>query len=352
MSPTTRSQSAKAEPSTGSTADSTGTDNSDTQISSAYLTLPLTTAQLSALDPHLFCKSKSSVPATSLPVEEINQLHSLARSASPDVLKNAITLRCLGVGTESHSLLSKMGVLPAGVLLLAIDPVTGNSLLHSAISARRVDNADLLMGLFGPEMGHSGSRPTLGRNIAIRKLFWHANRKGDTFLHTAVRTGDLVTVVGAYRVFCGSELDDLVNDENGKEQEDEDYVDMGPDNDMDVAGGGDGLSDKTEDVDETTWEAWYGAAEWVEKLLFVIARNAAGKTAEDIARELGHQKIVVWLGRLANKLDPKGRRESQEEIDRMQRFMTWSNYQDEDGPERNRREEEAFRKFSQARVDR
>ncbi|KAK4209915.1 hypothetical protein QBC37DRAFT_429629 [Rhypophila decipiens] len=350
MAPTTRSQSAKSP-----TTERPNQTTSD-PMHPANLTLPLTPAQIFALHPSLASKLASETELI-LPQEEITELHTIAKTAPPSVLKNALTLRCVGLGEhESQSPLSRMGLHPQGVLLLAIDPATKNSLLHSAISAKRIENASALMGLFGPQMGHNGDDPGNGRNIAIRKLFWHLNADGETMLHAAVRTGHLKTVVGTYRILCLRSVNDLVrsggsdDDEEGEEvageeEKDDDRDDWerfehkGPVNEDDLGEGG-----YITDIDEEEWEDWLGA-EWVEKLLFVVARNAEGKTAEELAKDLGCDRIVVWLERLTDTLDPKRRRESEVEMARMKRYVTWRKFEDEDGPERHRRRQEQYQRL-------
>ncbi|KAM7188533.1 hypothetical protein V8F33_010576 [Rhypophila sp. PSN 637] len=353
MAPTTRSQSAKS-PATERPNQTTSDPGHP-----ASLTLPLTPAQIFALHPSL-ASQRASQTKLILSQEEITELHTLAKTASPSVLENALTLRCIGLGEhESQSPLSRMGLPPQGVLLLAIDPSTKNSLLHSAISAKRIENASALMDLFGPQMGHDGDDPGNGRNIAIRKLFWHLNAVWETMLHVAVRTGDLKTVVGAYRILCLRSVNDLVrsgsDDEKGEgvageEEKDDDGDDWegfehkGPVNEDDLGEGG-----YNTDIDEEEWEDWLGA-EWVEKLLFVLARNSEGKTAEELAKDLGYDRIVVWLGRLTDALDPKRRRKSEVEMARMKRYVTWSNFEDEDGPKRHRRRQEQYQRLFAGRM--
>ncbi|KAM7187195.1 hypothetical protein V8F33_011374 [Rhypophila sp. PSN 637] len=350
MAPTTRSQSAKSS-SSNTNPDTTNSSGKSgkTGNNPANLTLPLTPAQISALHPSLASKAATKTTLT-LSTDEIQELYTLAQTAAPSVLKNSLTLRCIGLGEhESRSPLSKMGLNPQGVLLLAIDPPTGNSLLHSAIAAKRVENASGLMGLFGPEMGHNGADPANGRNVAIRKLVWHLNKEGETVLHAAVRSGDLRAVVGLWRVICFKGVKDLLVEASEGEPEGEvgdgedadwaRFEHKEPVNKFDV-----GEGEYRTDIDETTWKEWKDAL-WVEKLLFVLVRNKEGKTAEELARDLGYERIVVWLGRLTETLDPKKRRESEFEMARMKRYVTWRNYEDEDGPERHRRQEEQYQRF-------
>lgn len=158
-----------------------------------------------------------------------------------------------------------------GLLLIAIDPDTGDSVLHRAAGVGNVDFLNSIRAMFGKQLGF---RPRAER------LFWvlmvHQNLAGGTALHAAARTGNLRGAKAIYRLFHGDELDV----DNVRRSLDPDSGDP-----------------PAED-----WE-WDDSGSVIPSLVFVSTKNHAGRDAAAEARVAGHEDLAAWFDSLAQRLD-------------------------------------------------
>jgi ankyrin repeat protein len=158
---------------------------------------------------------------------------------------------------------------------MAVEPTTGNTLLHTAILAQRIDVLDILRYLRSHNVG------------AFHRLFYalfsHQNHHGDTILHSAVRSGKLELVKAAMQVFNHEYLDEA-------------------DERLQLAEGGLGNQPYYDDGDEDATSMRIG------ELTFLLQQNNKGRTATDEARAAGYTDIVAWLDRNINLCDPRGER--------------------------------------------
>jgi hypothetical protein len=168
-------------------------------------------------------------------------------------------------------------------LLTAIDPQTGDSLLHIAILAGRIDALSRLFSVWPPD----DAVPHYPRLQEL--LVSHKNHQGDTILHLAVRSGDLDLVIAAYRLFVHDWLP-------GEER-------FG--------------NPLTEGLDWSQEEDMNR----VPALVFMLTENEKGLDALGEARALGHEEIAQWLERLLERYDPEREREDTTVRDKWQGFF-------------------------------
>ncbi|CCF47342.1 hypothetical protein CH063_15769, partial [Colletotrichum higginsianum] len=142
------------------------------------------------------------------------------------------------------------------IWLQAIDPETGDSLVHVIVRSGRIRAFGACQ--LHPTCGNGTARFQGHRERHI--LFMHQNREGDNGLHVAARTGGLPLVRAVLRAFVGRDTDDGANTP--------------------------GEFDRNELPGDNgrmfSWQA--------KRILFMEARNRAGKTAADEARHHGHKE--------------------------------------------------------------
>jgi|SRR5687767_18667 hypothetical protein len=160
-----------------------------------------------------------------------------------------------------------------GVLFMTIETSTGNSLMHTAILAQRLDVMDAL-------------RYHRTHNVAVYRMpfyaLWsHQRHDGDTILHSAVRSGNQQLVTAAFQVYRNEYFD-------------------APDEGLQSA-----------DANGPMWDD-YNEEESIMRiaeLLFLLKLNAKGRTAAAEAQALGYVDIAAWLERAAQLDDPRRERD-------------------------------------------
>lgn len=159
---------------------------------------------------------------------------------------------------------------------MAIEPATGNSLMHTAILAQRIDLLDTLR-YYRPR-----SDAPFMRQFEL--LYSHQNHDGDTILHLAARTSRRDLVTAAYQVYVFQDIDS-------------------PDESL--------QSTEPAESMPSIWSTNEGeeGAMRIAEILFLIKENAAGRTAADEARALGQDDIAAWLERALQLCDPKRERD-------------------------------------------
>ena len=177
------------------------------------------------------------------------------------------------------------------LLLAAIDSVTGDSTLHRAAAAGKIDFIRRIPATFGRQLSQ---RPDQVRLLWV--LTTHQNLSGDTALHAAGRAGSLRGVKAVYRLF---HLDDFdVDNEN-----------RGPESSSPPA---------------EYWN-WADVTEYYDRhaplpaLDFVSTKNVAGRDAAMEARLAGHEEVAIFLDGLAEGLDPDGMRNDKDYLKRARR---------------------------------
>jgi hypothetical protein len=164
------------------------------------------------------------------------------------------------------------------MLLMAVDPATGNSAMHAAVAA---DNLDAVRGIrdkFVPWVRQL-RRP-------YHMLVSHKNGVGDTALHIAARRGNLELVTAMYRLF---RRDWLPGEKRFA------YRDVG---DVDV--------------------------DYVPPLGFVLDKNSAGRDAVAEARAAGRGDVAQRLETVVARLDPERGRMDVAEMEHMVQFVRLS----------------------------
>jgi hypothetical protein len=177
---------------------------------------------------------------------------------------------------------------PSDLLLTAIDPATGDSVIHRAAAAGNIDVLDAILHSFGPNFRNV---PEMERQLWV--LITHQNLAGDTALHAAARAGSVRGVKGVYRLFhmmnCLDVDDSFYDDETSRaESADTDYPTEAP----------------VEYFDWSTAEDEPDAH--LPALDFVCTKNRAGRDAAGEARSAGHKDLAVWLDGLIARLDRDG----------------------------------------------
>ncbi|KAJ0164220.1 hypothetical protein CTA2_1500 [Colletotrichum tanaceti] len=166
-----------------------------------------------------------------------------------------------------------------GIWLQAVDPETGDSLVHAIVRSGRIRAFGACQLL--PTCGNGTGRfhGHLERHI----MFMHQNREGDNGLHVAARTGGLPLVRAVLRAFRGMDTHDgaPTPGEFGRHE-------------LPGAQGG-GVSSCQ-----------------AKRILFMEARNVAGRTAAEEARHHGHGEVAGFLERVLDNSYPPdcGDRES------------------------------------------
>lgn len=171
------------------------------------------------------------------------------------------------------------------LLLAAIDPVTGDSVVHRAAAAGNLNALDAIRRSFGKNLSQ---RPATERLLWL--LVTHQNLVGDTALHAAARAGSLRGVIGVYRLFSRSNILD-VDDQMSR-----------PDSEVPPAEYWDWNDEFSKD------DPYANRA----PLDFVCTKNSAGRDAAGEARVAGHKDLAAWLDGLAARIDRDGMREDEE----------------------------------------
>ena len=177
---------------------------------------------------------------------------------------------------------------PSDLLLTAIDPATGDSVIHRAAAAGNIDVLNAILLSFGPNFRNV---PEKERQLWV--LITHQNLAGDTALHAAARAGSVRGVKGVYRLFhmmnCLDVDDSFHDDETSRaESADTDYPTEAP----------------VEYFDWSTAEDEPDAH--LPALDFVCTKNRAGRDAAGEARSAGHKDLAIWLHGLIARLDRDG----------------------------------------------
>jgi hypothetical protein len=165
-------------------------------------------------------------------------------------------------------------------LLGAIDPATGDSVLHRAAAVGNLRSMSAIQSTFGPNMGHQRGQ---------ERRYWlfmvHQNLAGDTALHAGARAGNLEGVRAVYRMFHQLEASDDTISGPGSEEPSAEFWSTG---------------DFPDDPFFLT-----------PALVFVCTKNQAGRDAAAEATEAGHPEITQWLNDLKQRLDPDGKRQDE-----------------------------------------
>lgn len=157
------------------------------------------------------------------------------------------------------------------MVLMAIDPSTGDSMLHAAAAANNIPAAQVCRSVFIP------GQAIFRRN---RYLFnTHRNHAGDTALHIAARVGDVDLVEAIYPHYRSVQYDN------------------------------------TEPI-----ETWHGGSAY-SHLGFIACRNKAGRDALAEARLAGNNEVASSLEEILSKLDPEGRMSDESEANKAWQAM-------------------------------
>jgi len=194
----------------------------------------------------------------------IAELHAVVRTGTYDEAEDAIETAADECCAQN-----------IGVLYMAVEPSTGNTLLHTAMLAQRIDVLDALRRL--------RTHNAMAFHRLFYALFTLQNYHGDTMLHSSVRSGKLELVKAAMQVFKQQHLNDAERM-------------------LQRAEGGLGNRTFYEANEESTTSMRIG------RLTFLLQQNKEGRTAADEARVSGHADIVAWLDRNLNVCDPHGER--------------------------------------------
>ncbi|WYZ44773.1 hypothetical protein EsH8_VIII_000089 [Colletotrichum jinshuiense] len=198
--------------------------------------------------------------------KRIATLHEVVRTGSSNEIE--IGLINVGRSCESNAL---------AVLFMAIEPDTGNSLIHTAVAARRIDAMDTLRRCFRAD-----------NMMKFKKLFdilyCHQNRAGNTILHSAVQTGEQDIVTAAFRIFHGDHLT-VVDDAWQR-------------------------SSQPPAAEDLPWSEEDDDGMRIPHLMFLLKQNAHGRTAAAEARALGHDNLAVWLEEILQRSDPQRERDN------------------------------------------
>ncbi|KAH6692360.1 hypothetical protein F5X68DRAFT_200749, partial [Plectosphaerella plurivora] len=159
--------------------------------------------------------------------------------------------------------------------LMAVDPATGDSLLHAIVRAGN------LRGLDNMFAGRRWPMHRLMEQRAFHLFMEHRNNAGDNALHTAARSGRIDMVRAVVRMFFKRDLND------GRELPDEfKWID-----------GNYGIN-----------KPYYPYGGLARRILFLDAENNARRTPGEEALALGHQDISIHLEEYLDKAYPRGER--------------------------------------------
>lgn len=211
--------------------------------------------------------------------ERVAELHAVVRRGTPDQVERALE------GAEYNCDATRIAV-----QLMAMEPTTGNSLMHTALIAQRIDLVDILR--------HFRSHNAAAYRQPFYALYSHPRHDGDTILHSAVRSGKQELLIAAFQVFRGQYLDSP--DESLQSDEAARRVTSWWDD------------DNEEEVGMRIGE-----------LMFLLHHNAKDRTAAAEARVLGHTDMAAWLERATQGDDPDGERHDASAV------QLWREYCDE-----------------------
>lgn len=203
-------------------------------------------------------------PKLPIPEKRINILHDHVRTKEVE-----------NIQVEIASLADEYSTSESALFLIAIEPSTGGTLFHTAISAHRLDILDPLRELFPPNMRFA---------IGEKALFNHKNHHGETILHLAVKTGRLDLVKAAFHLFNG-----------------------------DVS--------LEEEPDVENWTPDTELSDFLPALVFLLDKDGDGQDAATIASSKGYEDLAVWLDREVQKLDPEERRNDPTETKKWEQWM-------------------------------
>jgi hypothetical protein len=191
------------------------------------------------------------------------------------------------------------------LLLAAIDPATGDSIIHRAAAAGNLKVLHAIYSWFGRNWA---SQPEKVREFWL--IVTHQNLVGNTALHAAARAGNRNGVKGVYRLFHRKDCSNVDSDR-------EDLVSGEP----------------NIPVEYLDWEAVGGYNPLGNRLAldFVCTKNQAGLDAAGEARAAGHEKLAVWLDGLAARIDRDGMRGDAEYMKEARRMSLARNSYHEDG---------------------
>lgn len=189
--------------------------------------------------------------------EQAQRILKRARSGDFDLV--------IGAHTETNAL---------RILAQAIDPQTGDSVLHiaSGFPGEPLAVQQVLEQTYQKSCGLDRTRES--RQCVLETIILHQNHAGDSVLHLTARSGQQKAARYLYRVFCN----------------DDSY------NDLDMIGEP-WLPEfeRRADLDQEFAEA---------RLALLVLPNAAGETAADAARASGHADMATWLDNIVPWLDP------------------------------------------------
>ncbi|EEA24237.1 hypothetical protein TMatcc_007311 [Talaromyces marneffei ATCC 18224] len=202
------------------------------------------------------------VPKPELPLHDENLRSFMLENGVQELLDSAIT--------EDKPISTGYGPLD---LLAAIDPVTGDSVVHRAASVGNTRFLSGILGCWGKRCGND-KRP-LG---SFWVLMMHQNLAGDTALHVAARHGSLQGAKAVYRLLHH----DWVHDEDH--------------------------NDENPPADEWEWDFKEDLIFVYKAVIFVCAKNKDGLDAAALAQESRNNVLIKWFEDLLQKIDPDGKR--------------------------------------------
>lgn len=203
-------------------------------------------------------------PKIPLPEERITTLHDHIRTNDFETIK-----------IEIESLAYEYSTSESTVFLVAIEPSTGGTLFHTAVTATRFNLLDPLREFFPPNRSFA---------IGEKALFNHRNHHGETILHLAVKTGRLDLVKAAYYLFNG----DVSLDEEPP------VADWTPDSEL---------------------------CDFLPSLTFLLDQSNDGQDAAALARSEGFGDLATWIDHEVDKLDPLGKRNDPTEVRKWEEWI-------------------------------
>lgn len=168
-------------------------------------------------------------------------------------------------------------------LALAIDPETGDSLLHIA-AASTCEPLAVQEVIAQTTQRSCGLDRSVGpRQRALESLLMHQNYAGDSVLHVAARSGVQRATTYLYRAFWNDESRDCL-----------DWT-TPPLSDSDIT------TPEFQRIEDPRDNDIRGKC-----LAFLLLPNKEGHTASDAARFAGHADVAIWLENIVLLLDPDG----------------------------------------------